>query len=165
MARPAGGRTIGAMKKILPLTAILALGIAGTSIAQPGKHDHDLVLKGKVLAVQQIDLGDPGFSLGDQQVITMDVFDGAQRVGESHVVCTQVRVDAATHAFTGQCENVTHLPNGDITASGLVTSAQEEHAPFLQAITGGTGAYKQARGQLTVDEAGPQPATLTFDLS
>ena len=29
----------------------------------------------------------------------------------------------------------------------------------------GTGAYKQAHGQLTVSEAGPQPAVLTFDLS
>jgi hypothetical protein len=153
------------MKKILPLTAVLALGLAGTSIAQPGSHDHDLVLKGKVLAVKQIDLGDPGFSIGDQQIITMDVFAGPKRVGESHVVCTQVRADAATHAFIAQCENLTHLPNGDIAASGLVTSAQEETTPFIQAITGGTGAFKQAHGQLTVDEAGPQPATLTFDLS
>jgi hypothetical protein len=165
MARAAAPRTIGAMKKILPLTAILALGLAGTSLAQPDKHDHDLVLKGKVLAVGQVDAGDPGQSLGDQQIITMDVFAGAKRVGESHVVCTLVRVDPATHASIAQCENLTHLPNGDIASAGLVTSAQEETTPFVQAITGGTGAFKQAHGQLTVDEAGPQPATLTFDLS
>jgi hypothetical protein len=154
------------MKKILPLTAVLALGLAGSALAQD-KHDgnHDLVLKGKVLAVKQIDLGDPGLSQGDQQIITMDVFQGAKRVGESHVVCTMVRVDAATHAFTGQCDNVTSLPGGDIASSGLVTSAQEETTPFTQAITGGTGAYQRVQGQLTVDEAGPQPATLTFHLS
>ena len=34
----------------------------------------------------------------------------------------------------------------------------------MQAITGGTGAYRNAHGQLTVSEAGPQPATLTFQL-
>ena len=80
-------------------------------------------------------------------------------------MCSLVRVDPATHAFIAQCDNITHLPSGDIAASGLVTSAQEEQAPFTQAITGGTGAYKQAHGQLTVSEAGPQPATLAFDLS
>ncbi len=95
----------------------------------------------------------------------MDVFAGAKRVGESHVVCTMVRLDATTHAFTAQCENVTHLPTGDIGATGLVTSAQEETTPFTQAITGGTGAFKRAHGRLTVSEAGPQPATLAFDLS
>jgi hypothetical protein len=76
-----------------------------------------------------------------------------------------VRVDPTTHAFTGRCDNVTSLPTGQITAAGLVTSAQEETTPFVQAITGGTGLYKRAHGQLTVSEAGPQPATLAFDLS
>jgi Allene oxide cyclase barrel like domain len=153
-------------KKLLPLIAFPLLALGATT-AQADKHGNggDFELTGKTLAVEQVDLGKPGPSLGDQQVITMDVFAGPKRVGESHVVCTMVRVDAATHAFTAQCENVTHLPTGDIAATGLVTSAQEEQAPFTQAITGGTGAYKQAHGQLTVSEAGPQPAVLTFDLS
>lgn len=36
--------------------------------------------------------------------------------------------------------------------------------PFKQAITGGTGAYIGAKGELTVDEAGDGPAHLTFAL-
>jgi hypothetical protein len=153
-------------KKLLSLIAVPVLGLAATS-AHADRHGNggDFQLTGKTLAVKQVDLGEPGPSLGDQQVITMDVFAGPKRLGESHVVCTMVRSDAATHAFTAQCENLTHLPAGDIAASGLVTSAQEETSPFTQAITGGTGAYKQAHGQLTISEAGPQPATLTFDLS
>jgi hypothetical protein len=152
-------------KKLLPLIALPILALAGTAHADKHGNGGDFKLTGKVLAVEQVDVGTPGQSPGDQQVITMDVFAGAKRLGESHVVCTMVRVDPATHAFTAQCENVTHLPAGDIAATGLVTSAQEEQAPFTQAITGGTGAYKQAHGQLTVSEAGPQPATLAFDLS
>jgi len=35
MARGPAARTIGAMKKILPLAAILALGLAGPSPAAP----------------------------------------------------------------------------------------------------------------------------------
>jgi hypothetical protein len=95
----------------------------------------------------------------------MDVFAGTKRVGESHVVCTIVRFDPATKASITQCDNVTSLPSGQIVATGVVTSAQEQQSPFIQAITGGTGAYRNAHGQLTVSEAGPQPATLTFELS
>ena len=156
------------MKKILPLIAVplVALGLVGTSAsASPDKHQGGFQLTGKVLGVSQIDLGDPGFSTGDQQIITMDVFQGAKRVGESHVLCTMVRVDKTTHAFNGLCDNVTSLPGGQISASGIVTSDDEEKRPFIQAITGGTGAYRNAHGQLTVSEAGPQPATLTFDLA
>lgn len=45
-----------------------------------------------------------------------------------------------------------------------MTSDEIERVPFKQAITGGTGAYTGARGELTVDEAGDGPAHLTFDL-
>jgi hypothetical protein len=166
MAKTAPRRKIGAMtKKILPLIAALGLCLAATAHADKHGDGGDFKLTGKTVGFTQIDLGDPGFSVGDQQIISMDVFAGPKRVGESHVLCTMVRADKTTHAFTGQCENVTSLPAGQITASGIVTSDDEEKRPFIQAITGGTGAYKQAHGQLTVSEAGPQPATLAFDLS
>jgi allene oxide cyclase-like protein len=144
--------------KLLPIP-IVALALVATTASA---HDNGttLQLTGKALGPPtMIDLGAPGPSAGDQQSITMDVFKGAKRVGESHVVCTVVRDGIA------QCENVTSLPGGQITASGVVTSDEEEQKPFVQAITGGTGLYRNAHGQLTVSEAGPQPATLTFQIS
>ena len=150
--------------KLLPLP-IVALALVATN-ASAHDNGNTLKLTGKALGPPaQIDLGAPGPSAGDQQIITMDVFQGPRRVGESHVVCTTVRLDPATQSAIVQCDNVTSLPGGQIVATGLVTSAQEEQTPFVQAITGGTGVYKQAHGQLTVSEAGPQPATLAFDLS
>jgi allene oxide cyclase-like protein len=144
--------------RLLPIPIVaLALTAAGASA-----HDNGTTfqLTGKAVAPPtNIDLGQPGDSVGDQQIISMDVFKGPKRVGESHVVCTVVRAGIV------QCDNVTNLPGGQITATGLVTDAQEETSPFVQAITGGTGAYRNAHGQLTVSEAGPQPATLTFQLS
>jgi hypothetical protein len=150
--------------RLLPIP-IVALALVATSASA---HDTGGTFKltGKALAPPtQIDLGAPGLSAGDQQIITMDVFAGSKRVGESHVVCTMVRVDPTTKASITQCDNVTSLPGGQIVAAGIVTSAQEEQSPFTQAITGGTGAYRNAHGQLTVSEAGPQPAVLTFQLS
>jgi hypothetical protein len=144
--------------RLLPIPIVaLALAATGASAHDNGKT---LVLSGKALAPPtQIDLGAPGPSTGDQQIITMDVFHGTKRVGESHVVCSVVRDGIA------QCDNVTSLPGGQIVATGVVTSAQEEQSPFTQAITGGTGIYRNAHGQLTVSEAGPQPAKLTFSFS
>ena len=152
------------------ITKLLALPIVALAIAATSASAHDggktFQLTGKVLGPPaQIDLGAPGPSVGDQQIITMDVFNGPKRVGESHVLCTVVRFDPNTKASIAQCENVTSLAGGQITASGVVTSAEEEHTPFIQAITGGTGAYRNAHGQLTVSEAGPQPATLHFEIS
>ena len=161
MAPAPTARTIGAMnKKLLSLIAIPAIGLAATS-AHADKHGNggDFKLTGKVVGFTKVDLGDPGQSAGDQQIISMDVFAGTKRVGESHVVCVTVRAGIV------QCDNVTNLPGGQIVATGLVTDAQEEQSPFIQAITGGTGAYRNAHGQLTVSEAGPEPATLTFQIS
>src|SRR3954452_7035593 len=152
------------IKTLLPIPFV-ALALAATSASA---HDggKTFQLTGKVLGPPaQIDLGAPGPSVGDQQILTMDVFSGPKRVGESHVLCTVVRFDAATQASIAQCENVTSLPGGSIATSGVVTSDEEEQKPFTQAITGGTGAYRSVHGQLTVSEAGPQPATLTFELN
>ena len=146
------------LMRFLPIPIVaLALSAAGASAHDNG---NTFQLTGNVVAPPaNIDLGVPGPSVGDQQIISMDVFKGDKRVGESHVVCTSVRAGIV------QCDNVTNLPGGQIVATGLVTDAQEEQSPFTQAITGGTGFYRNAHGQLTVSEAGPQPATLTFQIS
>ena len=146
------------LMRFLPIPIVaLALTAAGASAHENGKT---FEVTGKAIAPPtMIDLGTPGPSAGDQQIISMDVFKGAKKVGESHVVCVTVRAGIV------QCDNVTNLPGGQIVATGLVTDAQEEQSPFIQAITGGTGYYRNAHGQLTVSEAGPQPATLTFQIS
>jgi hypothetical protein len=146
------------LTRLLPVSVVALAVLASTASA----HDHGktLVLTGKTVAPPaRIDLGAPGPSAGDQTIISMDVFNGDKRVGESHVVCATVRADIV------QCENVTTVNGSQITTTGVVTAAQEEQTPFVQAITGGTGTFSGAEGQLTVSEAGPQPATLTFRLN
>jgi hypothetical protein len=153
----------------IALAALAALAVvAAAVIASPSEASHypskdRFTLNGKTLAVEPVDVGKPGPSLGDQQVITEDVYRFGKRVGTSDIHCTVVRMDGPK--FSVQCLNTTTLPGGQITAQGIVTSDQIEQVPFQQAVTGGTGAYAGVGGQLTVDEAGDKPAELTFELN
>jgi hypothetical protein len=135
-------------------------------IASPSEASHKdqkLTLTGKTLGAEQIDVGKPGPSLGDGQIITQDVYRNGKRVGTSDLECTMVRVELPK--FAVQCFNTTSLAGGQITSQGVVTSDEIEQVPFVQAVTGGTGAYKGVGGELTVDEAGDKPAELTFELT
>jgi hypothetical protein len=167
-----GGRMLPGMN-ILPIPRILVVALAALAvmaaavIASPSEANHhgakDFTVTGKTLAVEQVDVGKPGPSLGDRQILTEDVYRGDKRVGTSDIECTVVRVELPK--FAAQCFNTTSLPGGQITAQGIVTSDQLEKVPFEHAITGGTGAYEAVGGVLTVDEAGDKPAELTFELS
>lgn len=154
---------------LVVLAAVLAALVAAVVVAAPSQagqhHDKVLQLTGKTLDVAQIDVGKPGPSLGDANVITEDVYRDGKRVGTSDIDCTIVRLDAAAKTFSAQCLNTTTLPGGQITAQGIVRSDQIEQSPFTQAVTGGTGAYSDVGGQLTVDEAGDGPAKFTFVLA
>jgi hypothetical protein len=156
------------MRKLVPIVAaaIAALTITSLSPASAHKHpkSHVFTLTTTTLVEEKIDVGKPGPSLGDSNVITEDVIRDGKKIGTSDLTCTAVRTDPVKHFFAAECLNTTVLPGGQITAQGYVTSDEIEKIPFKQAITGGTGVYKGARGELTVDEAGDGPAHLTFDL-
>jgi allene oxide cyclase-like protein len=156
------------MRKLLPIIAAAAAALTLTSLSPASAHKtpkrHDFTVTTKTIDRAQIDVGKPGPSLGDSNVITEDVYMARKKIGTSDLTCTVVRLDPVKHSFAAECFNVTVLPGGQIAAQGVVTSDEIEKVPFKQAITGGTGAYKDVSGQLTVDEAGDGPAHLTFDL-
>ena len=145
--------------------AIAAVAAAALVAAPSQASDKERVLRltTKTLAVEPVDAGKPGPSLGDRQVLTEDVYRNGKRVGTSDVECTVVRIDGPK--FAAQCLTTTVLPGGQITAQDIATSEQIEKSPFQHAVTGGTGKFEGASGQLTVDEAGSGPATLTYELA
>jgi hypothetical protein len=154
---------LAGMNRFLLIAAALVAAALIASPTQASHKDRVLTLTGKTLANEQVDVGKPGPSLGDINVITEDVYRNGKRVGTSDITCTVVRIQMPK--FAAECFNTTTLPGGQITAQGIVTSDQIEQAPFEQAVTGGTGAYEGVGGVLTVDEAGDKPAELTFELS
>jgi hypothetical protein len=155
-------------------TTLAAGGVTLASADSGGSSDGNGGQTIKLFTVLQkptadIDLGDEGFSLGDQQVFSDDVFakKGGAKLGFDAGVCTIVRVtDPKTFAGTAQCVVTVSLAEGQIAAQGLVTFVGDElPAPFDIAITGGTGAYKDAGGQVTVEELNATDTNLTLQLS
>jgi hypothetical protein len=168
------GRMLVRMNKLLPIVAVLLAALALTTLssasAAPSQSSHHpkkqvFTITTKVLDEAQVDVGKPGPTLGDSNVITEDAYRNGKRVGTSDLTCTIMRLQLAPKFFfAGQCLNTTDLPGGQITAQGTVTSDQIEKVPFQQVITGGTGIYKGVGGVLTVDDRGDGPAHLTFEL-
>jgi hypothetical protein len=54
------------------------------------------------------------------------------------------------------------LPQGQITVQGLIDFT--DPGPFTLAITGGTGAYRTARGEVEVTEESPEVDRIRFKL-
>lgn len=91
---------------------------------------------------QYIDLGQKGFSVGDEFIIrsTFWNLDRTTRVGSNHGYCVVVSQALA------QCSGTASLMGGTIAYAG--TSPNKP--TFTIAITGGTGALESAEGQVTI---------------
>ena len=123
-----------------------------------------LQLVAKEVDSTYVDLGEEGFSLGDQFVFTNDLMSGDTKVGEDGGACTVVRLTDA--GATVQCNGTNSLPGGQIAVQGVVTYGEEDaefkQDPYPLAIIGGTGRYRSARGEVVVQEVSSEEFHLTF---
>jgi hypothetical protein len=148
--------------------AIPALGSSSQGAASTSSGDTDEQQTIRVIAVftesdATIDVGAPGFSLGDVVVFSGNLRRNGEQVGRIGVVCTfvstanQARVEA-------QCPTTSILPGGQITTQGTIVNRSLN---FTLPITGGSGRYQGAGGQVVSrDVSTPtQPQVeLTFQL-
>jgi len=82
--------------------------------------------------------------LGDQIVFTNPVTDrSGARVGRSHVSCVTTVGAKDFRKSTLTCTAILHLRDGDLTGQFVTVAGAES---TTGAITGGTGAYANARG-------------------
>jgi hypothetical protein len=99
------------------------------------------------LQVRNIDQGQPGISQGDGIVITSAMLNtSGHRVGRADFVCT---VTGSGLNKGGLCQGALTLAHGQVTGQ-FAFGASGESAK--QAITGGTGRYRGARGQFILSE-------------
>jgi hypothetical protein len=126
-----------------------ALGSSSQGAASTSSGDTDNRQTIRVLAVftefdANIDVGAPGFSLGDMVVFSGNLLRNGEHVGRVGVVCTFVST-ANQERVEAQCPTTAILPGGQITTQGTIVNRSLN---FTLPITGGSGRYQGAGGQV-----------------
>jgi Allene oxide cyclase len=109
-----------------------------------------------------VDLGATGPSIGDRLVFSAAIFDTKGRqVGRDGAECVIVRLEpdeTPDRQQVVQCTISLVLADGQITVQGLAQGTDNYFA-----ITGGTGAYRQVRGEVRARDIVPlQEAEITI---
>jgi hypothetical protein len=183
-------RKVGIAVAVVVLLTFGAVALASGDATEPsaGRGSGNVIKLSATLAqIKLLDLGDAGFSLGDESVFTDDLLtrkDG-KKVGFTGGVCTVVRVaDAAMQSGTVQCLVTFTLKGGQITTQGFNTvtnlaitgtqvSAVGRHRPVPQGPRRGDHQVPRLRGgerdahdpQVNPGDAGPDSAPRPQPLS
>jgi hypothetical protein len=137
----------------------LVLGLGVQAVAASSRSGpsggRTLVLVSRQQELSVVDLPPSGLSQGDTRVFNFAVYDasGTHRIGRMDGVCqvTDPPDEAGESRIVAQCVKTFVLASGSITVQGDATYAMLPDKfpyPAVQAITGGTGAYRGARGQV-----------------
>lgn len=145
--------TIGAIS-----LAVVSLGGPASAQGHGDDHAHSTtthyVLRDGQFAMD--DLGQPGEGLGDILVQSQPVVRHGKTVGHIHDTATAV----APKGSLWQANGTLVLRGGTIEYAGLIS-----HSPhFTMAITGGTGKYQDASGQMVFEFPGNRQL-LTMNLT
>jgi Allene oxide cyclase barrel like domain len=135
---------------ITGLIAALTASTAAIAISNkaPIKSKTTLTFALQAVAGDNIDLGQPGQSVGDEFVSSNLLLKKGAKVGRLESVCTLTN----TSPLSTVCEAALRLNSGQITLMGRVPGAAlSGQADVKVAIVGGTGAYRHSHGYATVD--------------
>jgi hypothetical protein len=141
------GKRLGLLGAVI---AVMAPGVGAVSPALGSSSGH--ADKGQTIRLTavftefdpDIDVGAPGFSLGDEVVFSGNLLRDGQQVGRIGVVCTFVST-ANADRVEAQCPTTSILPGGQITTQGTIVNRSLN---FTLPITGGSGRYQGAGGQV-----------------
>jgi hypothetical protein len=143
----------------------IATSATGRS-ASVGDNDGDkrLVVVSRNATETEIDNPPADESQGDQIVITSPLFRGGKKVGrfDAHVVITEVNLEEGVFAF--QVTFTVTLPRGQIVSTGVGVFDEETDDRFTAAITGGTGRFDEAGGDVRVQFVSEDAVRFVYDL-
>ncbi len=130
--------TLIALAAAVALAVTLAAGSTGAASSGGGKR---IAVFERATTDALVDLPPAGDSLGDTLTFANEVFDArsGKKVGTDQGQCVRTVVGEAF-----ECSWTTFLPKGQITVQGPFYDADDS----TLAITGGTGAYRNARGSM-----------------
>lgn len=132
--------------------AATAIAISLVSVSTAGPNVTRIHVIEHATTDTVVDLTANGDSSGDLLTFHNEVFDESNEsvVGSSHGECVRIEV-----GVSWECRWVTTFDEGSITVEGPFLDA----SPSVLAVTGGTGAYRGARGSMRLkvhDEAGTE---------
>jgi hypothetical protein len=152
---------------ILGLAAVAAIGISGTSLGAASSQTATTIKRIHLLEreaqVTFVDRGPKGLSPGDERLVSSAILTPAKkRIGQGTFVCTIAGVRKGT--YSGACHGGVLLPGGEITSEFTFNQSTDSAPAVLQAVTGGTGAYRGARGQFVVQQVDAALTPFTIEL-
>ncbi|MWA15050.1 allene oxide cyclase barrel-like domain-containing protein [Streptomyces sp. BA2] len=125
-------------------SALLALGISAV-LTVPAQATSEEVINLDVgnNGVVHTDVGAHGLSVGDEYVYADKLSRGGEQIGEDGSSCQVTELRGSD--VTTSCVLSIQLPKGQLTAQSLWVKGSDT---VRMAITGGTGAYRGATGEL-----------------
>jgi hypothetical protein len=139
----------------LATVGILAAGAGAANADSRGPRSEETVTAAIRFSDDPVDVGPSGPSAGDELVLHDTLVDARGRViGHDGGVCTFTDLSAPELS----CVVTFSLPRGQITTQFLNTPPPHK----VGAITGGTGAYRDARGHFELTENPDQTGVIVF---
>lgn len=131
---------------------LLALTLSVSALAisnkKPISQKTTLTFNMQGVAGDNLDLGQPGESLGDQFVSSSILLKNGTKVGRIDSVCSITNLSPTTTV----CHAGLRLDSGQISIFGRVPGkALSGQANVKVAVVGGTGAYRHSHGVATVN--------------
>ncbi len=126
--------------------AVLA-AIPWQGISEASTGPATIRITNRELKVTRVDIGKPGTSPGDVEVLRQRLFN-RRVIGRAELVCTFVDNRRAR-----SCRGTYFLPRGRLVVAGSLQYRQF----YDLAVVGGTGLYDNARGTLTVTRTARNP--------
>ena len=149
-------------KALIFLTALLVTTLSFASFASAHTDDVKVLhLIGHEVESNEVDHdpASPAPALGDGFVLSENLLRDGKKVGISGVVCTFVRVEHPPGAV--ECVITARLGSDQLTVQGL--SFDQPRNVF--AITGGTGRWRNAGGQVVVRDLSETESDITLFIS
>lgn len=145
-------RTWGLQPGVAPHKAGVAHAEGATQVVVFTRHEHS------------VDVDEPpsGFTQGDETTTSAGLWNAAgTRVGHLDAAGTVTAVFAKSARI--QFTFTATIRGGTLTATGVLIGSQTTQG-FDAAVTGGTGKYRGAEGEVHVQFTGPDSSRATFQL-
>ena len=138
---------------LLGILAITAIGLSGAGLATAAPQEITVI---EHAATDEVtDTGAAGDSAGDVLTFANEVFDAqdANRIGNTQGMCVRT-----VPGMAWECFWTIFLPAGQITVEGPFYDAGDS----VLAITGGTGGFANAQGDMLLSAVGTEGTAYRF---